>query len=306
MQADAQFVLKKDENLFTYDDSLLTKKPVAAEIYIITLAPQRYLLNRPLIAFFNQQNRSIMTKNSLLKSNMVLLLCMCISFTGMSQVKNVVSVNRVFPKVDKVLEFEKALAAHAKKYHTGDTRWRVFEIQSGNEAGGYHITEGPTSWEGLDTRGNMGDEHNNDWNKNITIYLTDRSSSNYSVYQDSLSTVAVGDYSDKINITHLYPKMGYGAKLTAIIKKLRAAWAAEGSSVAVYTSSSSGPTQYAIVTRYKQGLKERAAGFRKPFRTTYESIHGEGSWDEYLDHIRLYASESWSELLFLRADLSSK
>ncbi len=247
-----------------------------------------------------------MSNNSLFKSMMIFLLCICISFTGMSQVKNVVSVNRVFPKVDKLLEFEKALGAHAKKYHTGDTKWRVFEIQSGNEAGGYHITEGPTSWEGLDTRGNMGDEHNNDWNKNVTIYLTDRSSTNYSVYQDSLSTVAVGDYSDKINITHVYPKLGYTNKITAIIKKLRAAWTAEGSSIAVYLLSSSGPAQYAIVTRYKQGLKERAAGFRKPFKATYEGVHGEGSWDEYMDNLRQYTNETWSELLFLRTDLSSK
>ena len=247
-----------------------------------------------------------MSNNSLFKSTMVFLLCMCFSFTGMTQVKNVVSANRVFPKVDKVLEFEKALATHAKKYHTGDTKWRVFEIQSGNDAGGYHITEGPTSWEGLDTRGNMGDEHNNDWNKSVTIYLTDRSSTNYSVYQDSLSTVAVGDYSDKINITHVYPKMGCTNKVASIIKKLRSAWAAEGSSIAVYLASSSGPAQYAIVTRYKQGLKERAAGFRKPFKTTYESVHGEGSWDEYMDNVALYTNESWSELLFLRTDLSSK
>ncbi len=37
----------------------------------------------------------------------------------------------MFPKADKVLDFEKALAAHAQKYHTGDWKWRVYEIQSG-------------------------------------------------------------------------------------------------------------------------------------------------------------------------------
>jgi hypothetical protein len=247
-----------------------------------------------------------MNSNFFFKTKMVLMLCMAIPMVGITQVKNVVTTNRVFPKVDKVLEFEKALAAHAKKYHTGDTKWRVFEIQSGNDAGGFQVTEGPSSWEGLDTRGNMGDEHNIDWNKNVTIYLTDRGSSTYSVYQDSLSTVAVGDYSDKINITHLYPKMGYTNKISAMIKKLKAAWTAEGSSVAVYLASSSGPAQYAVVTRYKQGLKERAQGFRKPFKATYESIHGEGSWDDYLDTLRQYTNEAWSELLFFRADLSSK
>ncbi|MBK6381215.1 MAG: hypothetical protein IPF72_16680 [Chitinophagaceae bacterium] len=61
-----------------------------------------------------------------------------------------------------------------------------------------------------------------------------------------------------------------------------------------------------MVTRYKQGLKERAAGFRKPFKETYEAVHGEGSYAQYLKDVAEYIDESWSELLFMRADLSSK
>jgi hypothetical protein len=247
-----------------------------------------------------------MNKNLRFKTKMLILLCMLIPFAGISQTKNLISTNRVFPKVDKVLEFEKALAAHAQKYHTGTAHWRVFNIQSGPDAGGYHITEGPTSWEIEDVRGNLGNEHNLDWNKSVAIYLTERGSTGYSVYQDSLSTVALGDFSDKINITHLYPKIGGGTKIYSLLKKMKAAWQAEGSTVAVYAASSSGPAQYTIVTRYKQGLKERAQGFRKPFRETYESIHGVGSWEDYLDTLRQYANDGWSELLFMRADLSSK
>jgi hypothetical protein len=247
-----------------------------------------------------------MNNNFRFNLKMYFLLCILIPFAGISQTKNVITNHRVFPKVDKVLEFEKAVAAHAKKYHTGDAKWRVFEIQSGPDFGGYQLTEGPTSWEALDTRGNLGDEHNTDWNKSVTIYLTDKQSALYSVYQDSLSTVALGDFSDKINITHVFPKIGWNNKIISVIKKLKAAWTAEGSTVAVYASSSSGPTQYALVTRYKQGLKEKATGFRKPFKTTYEAVHGEGSFEDYLDEIRQYANEAWSELLFMRADLSSK
>ena len=247
-----------------------------------------------------------MNKNLRFTTKMFFLFCMLIPFAGISQTKYLISTNRVFPKVDKVLEFEKAIAAHAQKYHTGTAHWRVFNIQSGPDAGGYHITEGPTSWEIEDVRGNLGNEHNLDWNKSVAIYLTERGSTGYSVYQDSLSTVALGDFSDKINITHIYPKIGGGGKIWSLLKKMKAAWQAEGSTVAVYAASSSGPAQYTIVTRYKQGLKERAPNFRKPFRETYEAIHGVGSWEDYLDTLREYASESWSELLFLRADLSSK
>ena len=77
----------------------------------------------------------------------IFLLFMLIPCLEFSQKKNVVNANRVFPKLTKYLNLKKHLAAHAQKYHTGDWKWRVFEIQSGPDAGGYHITEGPASWE---------------------------------------------------------------------------------------------------------------------------------------------------------------
>jgi hypothetical protein len=247
-----------------------------------------------------------MKTNFHFKMRTIFLLLLLIPLIGISQAKNVISTNRVFPKVDKQLEFEKALASHAQKYHTGDVKWRVFQIQSGPDAGGYHIVEGPKSWESEDTRGDINDAHNNDWHKSVTIHLTERNSSGYSVYIDSLSTVAVGDFSDKVQVTHLFPKPGCGNKVFTMIKNLKAAWAAEGSTFAVYESSGSGPAQYAIARRYKQGLKEKAEGFRKPFKATYEKIHGAGSFDLYLDNIREYTDNVWSELIFYRADLSSK
>ena len=234
------------------------------------------------------------------------LLCLLVPVFGISQTKNVINSNRVFAKIDKVLEFEKALTAHAQKYHTGEWKWRVFEIQSGPDAGGYQIVEGPNTWDQVDTRGNLGTEHNTDWNKAVAIYLTDRGTNSYSVFQDTLSTVALTDYSDKINITHLYPKIGWGNKVREMINSFKPVWQAGSESVAVYLASSSGPAQYTLVTRYKNGLKERETGFRKPFKDRYEAIHGNDSFDNYLDILRNYVTDAWSELLFYRADLSSK
>lgn len=247
-----------------------------------------------------------MKNNLQLTMKTICFLLMLIPFLGISQTKNVISTNRVFPKVDKVLEFEKSLGNHAQKYHTGDVKWRVFQIQSGPDAGGYHIVEGPKTWESEDIRGDINVEHNTDWNKNVTIYLTEKGSSGYSVYIDSLSTIAIGDYSDKVQITHIYPKLGCGYKVATMIKNLKAAWAAEGSTIAVYEVNGSGAPQFAVARRYKQGLKEKADGFRKSFSDTYEKIHGKGSFGIYLDNIKEYYNEVWSEILFYRADLSSK
>ncbi|MGZ3838324.1 MAG: hypothetical protein ACXVMS_00855 [Flavisolibacter sp.] len=225
---------------------------------------------------------------------------------GMGQTKNVISTNRVFPKADKVLEFEKALAAHAQKYHSGDWKWRVYEIESGPDAGGYHIAEGPTSWTATDTRGNLGADHNNDWNKNVAIYMTDRGSSTYSEFVDSLSTVALGAYSDKIIITHVYPKPGMIANVIDMTKEMKKVWTAGNETVAVYMSVASGNPELAMVTRLKQGLKELESGFRKPMSVRYDSTNGPGSWAKYLEDYARSVDRRWSEMLFYRADLSSK
>ena len=247
-----------------------------------------------------------MKNNVQVKMKFLFLLLMLIPFLCISQTKNVISTNRLFPKVDKQLEFEKALATHAQKYHTGDVKWRVFQIQSGPDAGGFHIVEGPKTWESEDARGDINVAHNTDWHKSVTPFLTDRGSSGYSVYIDSLSTVAIGDYSDKVQVTHIYPKIGCGYRVATMIKQLKAAWEAQGITSAVYETNGSGPGQFAIARRYKQGLKEKEVGFRKSFVDAFEKIHGKGSWGIYNDNIKEYIGEQWSELIFYRADLSSK
>ena len=142
--------------------------------------------------------------------------------------------------------------------------------------------------------------------KNVAVYFRDRMSGSYSVYQDSLSTLAYGNFSDKISDRHIYPKIGKDFKVRNLIKKLKAGWAAESSTIAEFAANSSGAAQFTIATRYKQGLKEKAQNFRKPFKGTFKSINSEDSYDDYLDQIGEYVSEVWSELLFLRKDLSSK
>jgi hypothetical protein len=236
----------------------------------------------------------------------LLALCLLLPLFGLSQTKNVVSVTRVFPKIDKVGEFEKALTAHAQKYHTGDWKWRVFTIESGPDAGGYHITEGPVSWEQIDGRGDLGQAHTDDWNKNVAVFLTDKYQSSYSVFREDLSTVQLTDYSDKIAILHIFPKPGFGLKMEEHIKIVKKAWEIGKETVAVYQASSSGPSQFALVSRYKQGLKERATGFRKPFNERYEEANGAGSYNNYVENVSKYTDNSWSELLFYKKELSSK
>ena len=61
--------------------------------------------------------------------------------------------------------------------------------------------------------------------------------------------------------------------------------------IAVYADNSSGPAEFTIVTRYKQGLKEKAQDFRKPFKGIFEGVDGEDSYDDYLDQMGEYVDE---------------
>jgi hypothetical protein len=234
----------------------------------------------------------------------VMLLCL-VPFFGISQ-KNVMSTQRVFAKMDKVLEFEKAVSTHYQKYHTGEWSARIYEIASGPDAGGYQISEGPNSWESIDSRGNLSTEHNIDWHKNVAIYLTERGGSSFSTFQDSVSTTGLNDWADKMSITHYFPKLGNGYQMYTLLENLRPVWKALGQSVAVFASSSSGPAQYAVVTRYPNGLKDRALTNNNLVKDQYEKIHGRFAYTGFTETMRNSVAEVWHELLFYRKDLSSK
>ncbi len=224
---------------------------------------------------------------------------------GFGQAKTLLSTSRVFPKNDRVGAFEKALASHAQKYHKGDVAWRVWSIESGPDAGGYMIAEGPTSWAVMDGRGDLGAEHTADWEKNVLALTEGRGQSMFSSFQAELSTVQLTDYADKIIITHITSKPGKGVQTRALIQKLNKMWQADKESVAVYTNAYSGEPGYTIVTRLKGGLKELAADFRKPAAERYSAIYGAGSYDTWQNDYSDAVEKRWSELLTYKAALSS-
>src|SRR5687768_15014963 len=102
---------------------------------------------------------------------------------SLSQNKTVVSSSRYFPKGDKVQQFEKALGTHAQKYHKGDVHWRVFTVETGPDAGGYMVVEGPATWDANDKRGDLGKAHMDDWAGTVQSLLTDKNSNSYFTFR---------------------------------------------------------------------------------------------------------------------------
>lgn len=236
----------------------------------------------------------------------VFFLLMLFPVLGMSQAKNVMDVNRLFCKADKVAEFEKALANHAQKYHTGDWKWRVWSIESGPDAHGYMVTEGPSDWATMDGRGEISPEHTNDWNKSVAPLLEGRGSSGYSTFQPDMSTVQLTDYADKVLINHITAKPGKIMAVSDLLKKQKKVWETGGESVAVYAITASGDPGFTTVTRLKSGYKELADGFRKPMAERFNDANGAGSWDAYLKDYENAVEKRWSELLVYKPKLSSK
>ncbi|MEP6616834.1 MAG: hypothetical protein ABJA57_09660 [Ginsengibacter sp.] len=238
----------------------------------------------------------------------VIFAFLCLPCIVQAQTNNLFSVDRVFPKPDKVQLFEKALVAHEQKYHKGNWAWEVYTVETGPEAGGYRIVEGPMSWDVYDHRGTLGEAHTNDYTKTITPYLTetDKASTSFILFREDLSTAKITDRADKIAMNHVYPKPGYGEDMEDAIKKLKKVWEASGQVVGVYEVQASGEFQYLFITLYKQGLKERERTFRTPMKERYTTANGEGSWMAYQQSLRNMIDHSWSEMLFYHPELGSK
>lgn len=225
---------------------------------------------------------------------------------GMGQTKTILSSNRLFVKTSKIAEFEKALANHAQKYHTGDVSWRVWSIESGPDYGGYMVTEGPTNWSNLDTRNDISAAHTTDWVTAVAPLTEGRSQGGYFEFKPDLSTVQLTDYADKIIINHLTAKPGKIGHVEELIKKLKKVWEASKESVAVYAVIASGEPGYIAVSRLKDGFKELSADYRKPLPERYNEVHGAGAFDTWLKDYENAVQLRWSEILIYNAGLSSK
>ena len=236
----------------------------------------------------------------------IFIFLMLIPVVAISQTKTVLNSFRVYPKTDKVMEFEKALTSHAQKYHTGDWKWRVWSIESGPESGGYMVTEGPFSWDAMDKRGDISKDHMNDWNQNVLPLTTGQGTSINLVFKPELSTVQMTDYADKIIISHMTARPGMINGVLELVKKQKKAWENGKESIAVYSLMASGDPGYVTVSRLKGGLKELNEDFRKPMKDRYNEANGAGSFDAFLKDYADAVEKRWSEMLFYHPELSSK
>jgi hypothetical protein len=216
----------------------------------------------------------------------------------------VLSSYRVEPKPGHAKQLEAALAAHARKYHKGDRSWRVGEVMSGPDSGMYHITEGPTTWTSIDARGDLGAEHTKDYETSVLPHVEKSTPDTYATYQTSLSTTDATKWTNKVGITRLVVKPGQGGPANEALKKWKAIYEKLGLTVAVWRTSWSGETTYAVVFRLKNGLKD----FDEPtpeFRKACDDLFGAGEYDKLQKASGDMYSKIWSELIEYKPALGS-
>ena len=236
----------------------------------------------------------------------ICMLLMFIPVFGFAQTKNISHTMRIFPAEGKIVELEKALAAHVQKFHTTEVRWRVYEIQTGPDAGGYQLNDGPLTWDDFDKRPKFNDAHQADWNKTVAIFISKTGTTSYVAYNEENSTVQLTDYSDKIVLNHMFISPGMVSRAWALIAKMKKPWADGNESIAVYSTVASGEPQIITSRRLKGGLKELDPSFNKPMAERYRTANGVDSWNDYMEEYAKAFSSRWSEMLLFRPDLSSK
>lgn len=221
---------------------------------------------------------------------------------------NLIVVNRVEVKMDKKLEWEKAMTAFVKN-HYPNMKFRVWEVITGNSTGKYVIIMGPTSYKAIDMpnaspkgeaamradlqalRALCNAQSVNHWR--VVNGLTDDNPDRKLKYQ-------IASYSEI--------EMGTWGAVSDFQKKLREARKKAGSmdDIGILRPSHSGAGNAYLYIRWIENLEEldESNGFGE-VAEAYDDMFGNNSWykdwNEYMDNVK----SNHRELRILRSDLSS-
>lgn len=220
--------------------------------------------------------------------------------------KATISVERIIAKDGEDAALKAAIGAHAQKYHTGNWKWRVSEILTGPDAGGYQIVEGPNSWTHFEGRGDLGAEHLKDYETNIAAHTKKHLAAQYYTYKADLSTVAASDYSStKTLITRVFVKPGRSPAYMESLKTWKKVWEKRGANVAVWSLFYSGESCFIIAHRLKNGWKDLDED-TPHIRKVADEIGGPGTFDKLMEANVANIDRIVGEMIEFKADLSSK
>ncbi|MFS4417096.1 hypothetical protein [Maribacter sp. 2307ULW6-5] len=207
---------------------------------------------------------------------------------------------------NKIIEFEKAIAAHNKKFHTeGPYGARVYSIISGKNTGKYALIMGSLSWGDLDGRPNS-KAHTDDNQQNVNAYLETEVDLNYMKFHPELSHFPRDFEISKLAVYLFNIKRFKRADfLEKVVKKVVKVYKEKRPDeiYGIYTNdvSDTDDMDFAFVSFFDSMAW---MGKEPTFKREFEEVHGDGSYAMLLDDMEATTNSDRMELRELRKDLS--
>jgi hypothetical protein len=223
-----------------------------------------------------------------------------------AQEKSTLSTYRVSPKPGKDSALKKALAEHVAKFHTGNWKWRVFSVLSGSDEGSYQLNEGPNSWTTLEGRQDLSEEHQRDYETNITPLVEKSTPQAYLILRREFTTDSVSNTFKKALLRHFYPRPGRGLRFAEALGIWKKVWEKLGLKVTVWSSFYSGEPRWVVATRLQKGFVDLEQPMAKVLAGTYDEIAGPGAYGRYLDDLNQNISRIDEDIIELLPEVSSK
>lgn len=223
-----------------------------------------------------------------------------------AQDKATLSTYRVFPKSGKDSALKKAIADHVAKFHTGSWKWRVFSVVSGADEGSYQLNEGPNSWTELEGRKDISDEHQRDYENNITPLVEKSTPTAFLMLRREFSTDSVSNTFKKALLRQFYPKPGRGVRIAATLVIWKKVWEKLGMKVTVWSSFYSGEPRWVFAVRLVKGWADLEQPMGKAIADAYDEFAGAGAYARYLDDLGQNVNRIDEEMIELKPELSSK
>ncbi len=219
--------------------------------------------------------------------------------------KGTIDTYMVMPKDGHDTALKAALAAHAQKFHSGNWKWRVYSVLTGPDSGAYMILEGPNSWTDIEGRGDLGPEHQKDYEANILPHVEKSSPEMYATYVKGASTTDAAAFStNKVLVSNCYLKPGRGPHALDDAKAWKKIYEKLGISVVAWRTFYSGEQCYIFAGRLKDGFKDLDGHL--DFRKAADEVLGAGALDRLVESDTANYSRIVDEIIEFKPELSSK
>jgi len=238
---------------------------------------------------------------------LTLLLCASLSLAvAQTPERNVLSSYRIVPVPGKDAQLKKALMEHAAKYHSGQWKWRVFQILSGADEGAYMINEGVNSWTDLEGRKEISDEHQRDYEKNVLPLGEKTLPAAYLTYQKEYASDSSAGPLKKALLRHFYLKPGKGGRVMVYLATWKKVYEKLGLKVGVWSSFFSGQPQFVLSFRLANGWADLEKNWSKLMREGFDDVAGPGAYVRYLEDLDTYVDRIDEEMIEFLPDVSPK